>query len=79
MPMSITAEKDAELGYRIKYTKLKSRIGYCNNFQIWGHCRVNELDPSQCTHKHKCSNCNDQTHGRRDCPRDLVAQEDRNA
>ena len=77
-PTPLLSEPDPQLGTRIKFTKLKYVSGFCNNFQVWGRCVRYENDPTSCTFKHKCSNCGDQGHPRRQCPRDLPG-EDRDA
>ena len=79
MPNPVGGELHPKLGWIIKFTLLKAIASYCNNFQVWGGCAIHQQDPDQCKFKHKCSNCNDQTHGRRDCPQALQPGEDRNA
>ena len=78
-PQPVQGEPDPVLGYRIKHTQLKAKNQYCNNYAVWSYCAAYDADPNACKYKHKCSNCNDQTHGRRDCPKELEPGEDRDA
>ena len=74
----IRSVPDAQLGTRIDFTRLKYRRQYCNNFQVWGTCAVFQKNPVACTYLKRCSNCDQQDHGRRTCP-NLPSNEDPNA
>ena len=77
-PMHVGQVPDVALGERINFTLLKYRPRYCNNFQVWGYCAVHDLYPSSCNYFKRCSNCDQQDHGRRKC-RHLPANENPNA
>ena len=67
-PQHVPGVPDPKLGTRINWTDLLQVNKYCNNFQIWGYCKVYEMDTSKCNFYKRCSNCNSQEHGRRQCP-----------
>ena len=58
---------DPELGERIGWSKIKYKRKYCNNFQIWGECQVYKENPNNCKFWKRCSLCDEQDHGRREC------------
>ena len=67
-PMHVPQVVDSILGFRINFTKLKYEPRYCNNFQVWGKCAVHEYNAQSCNYFKRCSNCDQQSHGRRTCP-----------
>ena len=48
--------------YRIQKQKYKYKVGYCFQFQNTGSCETTE-----CQYMHKCSSCNESTHGQDTC------------